>query len=112
MSHFTGKKFGIETDYSKKLKWNNDKKYLLQLTDHLSQKGFFDKSVNNGMLKQHFSTVDKNTKNTVSKRFQSRLGLLFPAPSGYRCKERLFYKARNKMPQIIVLEKCGIEPNF
>jgi hypothetical protein len=106
--HFTGKKFGAERNYTKKLKWGKNENHLNSLINYLTEKGFLRDSEN---VLKHFnyvsnSAIKKNRNPRKQKRgeeFQFKLSRLFPASSGYRCKERLYYKARNKEPMNSVL---------
>jgi hypothetical protein len=118
LKHFTGKKI---TDLGKpggKIKWLKDNQLLSVLASHLTEKGFLDgtSEENVKILLEHFIGNDKPAiinfetveKSIETGKFQLKLEALFPATSGYRCKTRLFYKARNKQPQKSVLEKLGI----
>jgi hypothetical protein len=41
--------------------------------------------------------------------FKKKLDVLFPAETGYRCKQRLYYRARNITNLSVVLENLGID---
>ncbi len=103
ISHFTGKKFIIDKKYSGKLKWNKET-YLLQLVaNHLQEKKFIDDA---NLLKKHFNDIPvsvgeqyyRNKNKSAAKRLQQKLDILFPAETGYRCRQRLYYRERNGMP--------------
>jgi hypothetical protein len=112
-THFTGKKFTPTEKPKVKLEWNEEKYLIALLVNHLIEKRFLDDDI----MKTHFTGVsdaalnqyNENKNSASAKKLQILLNNLFPATSGYRCKERLFYKARNKEPQIAVLENCGIK---
>jgi hypothetical protein len=117
-THFTGKKFSETPAYSVKIKWKGEM-YLLALTiNHLMEKGFlqFPQDEVISVVKIHFTSINKGDFDKYemyqnkhsAKKLKLKLEALFPATSGYRCKTRLFYKARNKQPQKSVLEKLGI----
>lgn len=117
ISHFTGKKFRLEMKYSGKLKWNSDPEVLTQLIKHLIDKRFLDKNFvadYKNILTEHFADIaepdiEMDTENNSSaKAFKLKLDLLFPENSGYRCKERLFYKQRNQQRISEVLKFRGI----
>lgn len=100
-SHFTGKKLAIEDDYTTKIKWHGNAASMQTVIDHLAEMRFLQKEDTQlKVFRTHFRvTEDKiNTKH-----LKKKLQLLFPATSGYRCKERLFYKARNKSTPITKL---------
>ncbi len=103
ISHFTGKKFIIDKKYSGKLTWGKET-YLLQLVaNHLTEKKFIDDA---DKLKKHFDDIpdsvweqyNKNKNKSAAKRLQQKLDILFPAETGYRCRQRLYYRERNGMP--------------
>ncbi len=107
-AHFTGKKFPIEKKYTKKLKWEKSKYTLTVLINYLFEKGFLKYSDN---ALRHFNNVSnpvsekyRPQNQKTAKEFQLKLNQLFPARSGYRCKERLYYKSRNKEPLRTVLK--------
>jgi hypothetical protein len=122
LSHFTGKKFDqnqkfrINKKYNRKLIWNKEGYLLILITNHLLQKGFLISDTLD-FLKSHFQNIpvsalkqyEKNKNKPATKKLQSKLDCLFPAPSGYRCKERLYYRSRNLEPQNKVLKKCGLD---
>jgi|SRR4030095_11346901 len=118
-THFTGKKFTITPEPKRKLKWKGDKYSLALILSHLIEKRFLNSSFeeNITIMKRHFENFsgpvlnefEKNKKKPAAKRLQLKIDSLFPATSGYRCKERLFYRARNKKPQPEVLKNSGIE---
>lgn len=105
LSHFTGKKFP-DAVYSAKVKWYGSTKSLSAMFEYLAEMGF----VNTGdvkvygiiipgisldeMKKEHFEIINQGKLSKIS--FTEKLQKLFPAATAYRCKTRLFYKARNK----------------
>jgi hypothetical protein len=102
-THFTGKKFTLTQKPKTKLTWNGEKYLLAVITAHLIEKRFLDSD----NLKEHFENIkdsknefEKNKNKPSSKKLQKKLDYLFPATSGYRCKERLFYRGRNKQLKI------------
>lgn len=100
-SHFTGKKLAIEDDYTTKIKWHGNAASMQTVIDHLADMRFLQKEDTElKTFRTHFSvTEDKINTKLLKKKLQ----LLFPATSGYRCKERLFYKVRNKSTPITKL---------
>jgi hypothetical protein len=103
ISHFTGKKFIIDEKFSAQLTWDKET-YLLQLVaNHLQEKKFIDDA---DILKKHFDDIpdtvgeqySKNKNKPAAKRLQQKLDILFPAETGYRCRQRLYYRERNGMP--------------
>lgn len=118
MSHFTGKKFRVELKYNGKLEWNCDAGLLAHLVKHLTSKRFLDAKFtadHKNILSTHFNgitaeDIDLDTENitNAANDFQQKLDLLFPENSGYRCKERLFYKQRNLQRLTAVLKSCSI----
>jgi hypothetical protein len=119
VNHFAGKKWGKTTKkYIGKLTWNRSKYLLILLIHHLVEKKFFDYSSKDiHVLKKHFNDItglvlkqpDRYKKNTISKRFEAKLGCLFPESTGFRCKERRYYLFRNNENIFVVLKKCGID---
>lgn len=115
-THFTGKKFTLTGKPKGKLTWNKEKYLVPQLIAYLIEKRFLDDDI----MKTHFEDVsdsdlsqyNENKDSSSAIKLQILLDRMFPATSGYRCKERLFYKARNKEPQLAVLENCGIKPRW
>jgi len=103
-THFTGKKFTITLNPKSKLKWEGEKDLLVLIVNHLVEKRFLDSEA----MTEHFKFYQKNKTKSSAKKLQVRLGALFPATSGYRCKERLFYRVRNKDPESVVFKNCGI----
>jgi hypothetical protein len=100
-SHFTGKKLAIEEDYTSKIKWHGNLASMEIVIDHLAAMRFLQKE--DTELKV-FASHFRITEDKINiKQLQKNLELLFPATSGYRCKERLFYKARNKSTPITKL---------
>ncbi len=100
-AHFTGKKLAIENDYTSKIKWNGTVDSMQTVINHLAEMRFLQKEDTElKVFQSHFSITQSKIN---SKRLKENLQLLFPATSGYRCKERLFYKARNKSTTITKL---------
>lgn len=96
LPHFTGKKLAIESDYTSKIKWQGSISLMQAVIAHLAEKRFLQgEDTDLKIFKSHFRITRELTK-TRERQLQKKLELLFPATSGYRCKERLFYKARNK----------------
>jgi len=117
ISHFTGKKFRLEMKYANKLKWNSEPELITQMVKHLIDKRFLDKNFAadyKNILIEHFADIadpdiEKDIQNNETTRvFQQKLNLLFPENSGYRCKERLYYKQRNQQRLSAVLNSCGL----
>lgn len=115
MSHFTGKKWKNEFQTSEKeIKWNSDKYLLILLINYLTEKGFLKTGSD---LKKHFDNIGKSavseyTKNkntTKAKKLRKKLETLFPETTGLRCKQRLYYRYRNKESMSSVLQNCGID---
>lgn len=97
-SHFTGKKLAIENDYTSKIKWQGSLDLMRSVIDHLAEKRFLqNEDTELEVFRSHFR-VTNEIPASKQKPFLEKLALLFPETSGYRCKERLFYKARNKEP--------------
>ncbi len=66
------------------------------IIDHLAEKRFLqNEDTELKVFKSHFR-VTAGLNEPRQRLLEKKLELLFPATSGYRCKERLFYKARNK----------------
>lgn len=66
------------------------------IIDHLAEKRFLqNEDTNLKVFRSHFRVTVGSDKTQLGL-LRKKLELLFPATSGYRCKERLFYKARNK----------------
>jgi hypothetical protein len=110
--HFTGKKWGDDQEkYKGKIKWSGEGYLLKILEDHLTEKGFLE--AGNSFAK-HFdtgkSTIDyeTNRNSSAAKSFRKRLEVLFPETTGLRCKQRLFYRYRNKEGMPAVLKHSGI----
>lgn len=113
--HFTGKKFPELTAYSSKIKWYGGEEALTAMLEYLAEKGFViinDVKIYGfiikgmsvpDMAKGHFKIAD--TRMTSTKSFNQKLRNLFPETTAYRCKTRLYYKARNKTSMNLVLEK-------
>jgi hypothetical protein len=96
LPHFTGKKLAIEDDYTSKIKWRGSIEAMQAVISHLAEKRFLQgEDTDLKIFKPHFRVTGELTKNR-ERLLLKKLELLFPATSGYRCKERLFYKARNK----------------
>ena len=96
--HFTGKKLAIEDDYTSKIKWLGNIDSMKLIIDHLSAKRFLQgEDTQLKTFKSHFRLSADSNKPDL-KRLQKKLDFLYPETSGYRCKERLFYKDRNKTP--------------
>lgn len=96
--HFTGKKLAIEYDYTSKLKWLGNVDSIQLIIDHLTAKRFLQgEDTQLKTFKSHFRIPADSVKPN-NKRLLKKLEFLYPETSGYRCKERLFYKARNKIP--------------
>jgi hypothetical protein len=120
ISHFTGKKFRVNENSRGKVIWNGEMYLLVLVLHHMVQKGFlqikFDANVIS-LLKEHFEGISHNDfgkseklKNSArAKKLRSKLECLFPETSGLRCKQRLYYKARNKESLDKVLRECGID---
>ena len=107
-SHFTGKKLAIEEDYSSKIKWQGSLESMQAVIDHLAEKRFLQKEDTElKVFRSHFR-ITNELPGTKQKSFLRKLTLLFPEPSGYRCKERLFYKARNKNSLSKLLSELNI----
>jgi len=113
ISHFTGKKFKHDTAYSRKLTWEKGKYLLVVLTRHLTKKKFINEPI---ILKHHFVDIpdsimedyNRNKNKPNAKKLQAKLDILFPATTGYRCKQRLFYRERNKENEITVIKNLKI----
>ena len=103
ISHFTGKKFIIEKKYSGKLTWGREKDLLQLVANHLTEKKFIDDA---DLLKDHFDNIPatvgeeykRNRNKSAAKKLQQKLDILFPAETGYRCRQRLYYREGNGMP--------------
>ena len=96
LPHFTGKKFAIEEDYTSKIKWLGNADSIQLIIDHLTAKRFLQgEDTKLKIFKSHFR-IPTDSKKTHLKLLQKKLEILYPETSGYRCKERLFYKARNR----------------
>lgn len=116
LSHFTGKKFRIDKKHKRKLAWKKEGYLLILISNHLLQKGFLISDTMD-FLKSHFENIpascikqyEKSKIKPAAKKLQSKLDCLFPAPSGYRCKERKYYRARNKDNEFVILKNCGID---
>lgn len=108
-SHFTGKKLAIENDYSSKIKWQGSVESMQAVIHHLAEKRFLQgEDTELKVFKSHFRVTAESNK-TQQRSLRKKLELLFPATSGYRCKERLFYKARNKKDSLTkLLSELGI----
>ena len=95
--------------------WNKEKYLLLSVINHLFKKKFID-SDHSDILKKHFDDMpdsilddfNKSKNKPKAKKLQAKLVILFPSETGYRCKQRLYYKARNKESAFTVLKNCGI----
>lgn len=110
--HFTGKKFPEPEPYTAKIKWFGSKETLAAALEYLAEKGFVStKDIKiygvsvpgytvNDMIKEHFKIAAPDFSN---KKFIQKLEKLFPETTAYRCKTRLYYKARNKTPINTVL---------
>jgi len=119
LSHFTGKKFRVNEKSGGKVIWNGEKYLLIVVLHHLTDKGFlqikFDKD-DIVFLSDHFAGLlpgdyekYKRLKNSArAKKIRSKLECLFPETSGLRCKQRLYYRARNKASMSKVLGECGV----
>ena len=95
-SHFTGKKLAIEDDYTSKIKWQGSAESMQIIIDHLAGMRFLQgEDTDLKIFQSHFRVTPEPNK-VRQKLLRKKLEFLFPATSGYRCKERLFYKARNK----------------
>lgn len=118
LKHFTGKKI---TDLGRpggKLEWKKEKYMLVPLINHLVEKRFLDGTPEENIIifKEHIDSIPEsvfkvyieNKNKTAAKDLRAKIEMLFPATSGYRCKERLYYKARNREPQREVLKNCGV----
>lgn len=118
LKHFNGKKIYGDTENAVKIRWYGDKAVLEAMLVYLDEKGFVrftDVKVYNfiiagiplnDIIKEHFKITESGK---VSKKsFLVKLETLFPATTAYRCKTRLFYKARNKENQKTVFESIGI----
>jgi hypothetical protein len=113
ISHFTGKKFIIDKKYSGKLSWNKEKYLLLLVANHLFEKKFIADA---DLLKKHFDDIpaaaeeqyNRLKNKSEAKRLQQKLDILFPIETGYRCKQRLYYRHRNKQNEFAILGKCGV----
>ena len=116
ISHFTGKKFRIGKNYSGKLLWNNEKYLLFVVFNHLIEKKFIDAKLTE-LLNKHFEgcaypvneEYKENINKTASLKLKKKMETLFPMETGYRCKLRLYYKARNKESIFSVLTNCRIK---
>jgi hypothetical protein len=112
--HFTGKKFPELPAYKAKINWYGGEGILTAMLDYLAEKGFVStKDIKiygenvpgysvNDMIKEHFK-IEAPDKS--SRKFIPKLEKLFPETTAYRCKTRLYYKARNKTSMNLVLEK-------
>lgn len=113
--HFTGKKFPELPAYSVKIKWYGGTESLNMTLEYLAEKGFVitkdvkiygfiieGKSVTD-MMREHFKISEP--RKVSKKSFNEKLKKLFPETTAYRCKTRLYYKARNKSSLSNVLEK-------
>ena len=106
--HFTGKKLAIEEDYSSKIKWLGNADSMQLIIGHLTSKRFLQgEDTQLKTFKSHFR-LSADSINSNHKRLQKKLDFLYPETSGYRCKERLFYKARNKTPMSKLLNELSI----
>ena len=104
--HFTGKKLAIEDDYTSKIKWLGNIDSMQVIIDHLAAKRFLQgEDTQLKVFKSHFRITDLNK--IQNKRLQKKLDFLYPETSGYRCKERLFYKSRNKTPLSKILAEIN-----
>lgn len=110
-SHFTGKKLAIENDYNSKIKWQGGVESMQVIIDHLAEKRFLqNEDTELKVFRSHFRVTAELNKTQLGL-LQKKLELLFPATSGYRCKERLFYKARNKDSLSKLLTELNIKAN-
>ena len=121
ISHFTGKKWrDEERSYTGKIKWEKEKYLLILLIEHLLEKKFLNWGSPNEcvfILKKHFKDItNSDVKEYLvcenkpgAKKLKRKLNCLFPQNSGYRCKERIFYKIRNKEPESVILKNCGVD---
>ena len=110
LPHFTGKKLAIENDYTSKIKWHGSVESMQAVIGHLAEKRFLQREDTElRVFRSHFRVTGGSGK-TRKGLLRKKLGLLFPATSGYRCKERLFYKARNKDSLSKLLTELNIEP--
>ena len=91
IKHFIEKKF---------LNYQHKEKYVSDLKQHF-------KSITSSAITEY----EKNKNKVPAGEFKKMLDTLFPENSGYRCKERLFYRYRNEIPMAQFLKKCGIELN-
>jgi hypothetical protein len=109
-SHFTGKKLAIENDYNSKIKWLGGVESMQVIIHHLAEKRFLqNEDAELKVFRSHFRVTAELNK-TRQGHLRNKLELLFPATSGYRCKERLFYKARNKESISKLLTELNIKP--
>jgi hypothetical protein len=109
-SHFTGKKLAIENDYISKIKWQGGVESMQVIIHHLAEKRFLQQDDTElKVFKSHFRVTAKSNK-MEQRLLRKKLELLFPATSGYSCKERLFYKARNKDSISKLLNDLNIKP--
>lgn len=117
LSHFTGKKFRVIEKSQGKVIWNGEAYLLIVVLHHLTDKGFLQITFDaNGasLLKEHFEGISyediekfEKLKNSArAKKLRSKLESLFPESSGLRCKQRLYYKERNKESINKVLREC------
>jgi len=75
---------------------------------HLAEKRFLqNEDTELKVFKSHFRVTAELNKTQLGL-LRNKLELLFPTTSGYRCKERLFYKARNKSGISKILAELNI----
>jgi hypothetical protein len=116
ISHFTGKKWRkVIKNSGRKLTWEKEKYLLILLIHHLIEKRFIDSTLKEdyiNTLKKHFNDVPdaagrlyiKYKNEPIAKRLQKQLDSLFPVNTGFRCKERTYYKLRNKEHEFAILK--------
>ncbi len=101
ITHFTGKKFNTDKMNGRKLIWNGNTELLSTIVDHLMDRKF----INDREFEKHFKTVTDSAEFELrpkSNELQKKLETVFPAETGYRCKERLYYRERNKKNEFSV----------
>ncbi len=88
---------------------NTDSMQLI--IDHLTSKKFLQgEDTQLKTFKSHFR-ISANSNIPQLKPLLKKLDFLYPETSGYRCKERLFYKARNKTPLSKILTELTPQNN-
>jgi hypothetical protein len=118
LKHFIGKKIYSNSENITKIKWYGGGDILTSMLKYLAEKGFVSftdmKIYNfiiigislNDIVREHFKIAEVRKINKKS--FAEKLRNLFPETTSYRCKTRLYYKARNKQSISSVLESCGV----